>query len=174
MEPDEIAELGVLGILAEEDASLPRIRERLQHGFGRHWTAGHGTLGPTLSRLEGAGRVGRDGETYALTREGRERLLSLLRRPIDDVLDPTQRRHLRMKIGFLHHLPPRERDEELARLEDQFYRAREERTAVYRAHERQLGPERSYRRDMQELTVRLLDVHLEWIRELRDRQRPPA
>lgn len=166
MEQRQLTELGVLGFLNEREASLGTIQDRFNHNFGRHQFAGHGVLEPALARLREQGHV-RGSPTYRITESGRDRLRELLREPVSDVADPTQRPHLLVKLGFLHHLPPSEQDDEVARLEDQFHRARAEWIDVANAHGADEAAHSGYRLELIELTIQLLDAQLEWIGELR-------
>ena len=109
----------------------------------------------------------RGSRTYRITESGRDRLRKLVRERVSDVDDPGQRPHLLLKLGFLHHLPPSEQDEEVARLEDQFHRARAEWIEVANAHGADEAVHSGYRLELIELTIQLLDTQLEWIGELR-------
>lgn len=167
MDHRELTELGVLGVVAEGAADVETIRERLQHVFGRYWSVSYGAIGPTVSRLLEAGYLAKgEDDRYVATQAGRDRLAALLREPVEDVADPTQQPQFVVKLGFLHHLPPAERSDELAALEDRFVRARERFADARTAHDEAVDEPVGVRRDLQELTIRLLDVQLEWLREL--------
>jgi len=168
MDQRRLIELGVLGLLAEREASLDALRERFNHNFGRHQFAGYGTLRPTLDRLCEEGHAA-GADSYRITTAGRDRLRELLAEDVPAVDDPAHRPHLLIKLGFLHHLPPTRQDEELAALEDKFHAAREkwvEAAAVHDDPEVEMG-DTGYRRELIELTVDLLDTQLDWLGRLR-------
>ncbi len=176
MEPNRLAELGVLGILTEESADAETVRERLRHNFSRYWTAGYGALEPTLERLREDGHVaavtsvtaGRRETEYAITDDGRERLRTLLNEPIPEDEIPMGGPRLVLTLGFLHHLPADERSERFAALIDRFERARSRWNDVKTAHEETGAEPAGYRRDLQELAIRLIDTYCLWLTDLRD------
>lgn len=180
MDTRELAELGVLGSLAEESpATRKGIQDRLQHSFGRYWGAGSGALWPAVDDLDEAGCLERlppersvdnhPGEAYALTDSGRERLGELVRQPVDD-FGLGARSHLMMKLGFLHHLPPDERAAELASLADAAQTARARLVEVRDDHDEQVADHDQYgfRRELLDLRLRILDVFLEWLSARRE------
>jgi len=184
MEQRELTETVVLGLLAEEAGDLRSIQNRHKHYFGRYRDASYGVLKPTISRLKKDGLVMfvNDANTshqsvrankspgigvYTPSEDGREYFRSLLQRPVTDVSDPNQQFHLRVKLGFLHHLTASKQDEELARLEDRFEQARERWVSIMQTHEREVDDQYGLRQNMPELTVRLLDDHLNWIKSSR-------
>ena len=166
MDRSDTIELGVLGLLAEGEATVESLQKRFNHNFGRHQFAGRGTLDPTLDRLREEGYV-IGSQVYSLTDQGRERLRSLLREPVAAVDDPEHRPHLLVKLGFLHHLPAEGRDAELAHLEDQFHEARNAWLETARMHNEEVDHD-GFRLELVDLTVELLDTHLRWVRRLRD------
>ncbi|AGB32952.1 hypothetical protein C488_09896 [Natrinema pellirubrum DSM 15624] len=177
MESNQFAELGVLGVLAEEPADTETVRERLRHNFSRYWTAGYGALEPTVERLREVGHVtavtsvteaGRRETEYAITDNGRERLRTLLNEPIPDDEIPMGGPRLVLTIGFLHHLPTDERRDRLAALIDRFERARSRWHDVKATHEETLAEPTGYRRDLQDLAIRLVDTYCQWLTELWD------
>jgi len=177
MESNQLMELGVLGILAEESANKRAIRERLQHNFSRYWTASYGALDPAIERLRTANHIAMvsrmtvNGESqsteYEITEEGRNRLQELLQEPIPDGVVPAQHPEFMLKLGFLHHLPPAEREDQLATLVDQFEQARNRWIDIKATHEEAVSNPPGYRRALQELTIRLNDTYLEWLDEQR-------
>lgn len=177
MEPSQLAELGVLGLLAEEPADRRTVRERLQHNVGRYWTAGYGALEPAFERLQAADRIamvsptGADGERhgieYTITERGRDRLRELLKEPIPDDGIPTRQPQFMLKLGFLHHLPAADQTDQLALLADQFEQARNRWIDIKTRHEGAVSDPPGYRRELQDLTIRLTDTYLEWLEELR-------
>ncbi|MDF9745540.1 helix-turn-helix transcriptional regulator [Natrinema salsiterrestre] len=180
MEPNRLAELGVLGVLAEESADRERVRDRLQHNVGRYWTAGHGALEPAFERLRADEHIvavspsGDDGShrgvEYAITDGGRNRLRELLKEPIPDDDIPTRQPQFMLKLGFLHHLSAAEQTDQLAALADQFERVRDRWVDIKTGHEDAVPDPRGYRRELQELTIRLTETYLEWVNDLqRDR-----
>ncbi|WP_159900953.1 PadR family transcriptional regulator [Salinirussus salinus] len=176
MQRDSVIELGVLGLLAERDASAADLQERFNHNFGRHQFVGRGRLDPTLARLRDRGHVTEaytaEAGTCALTERGRDRLQTLLRKPVAAVDDPSHRPHFLVKLGFLHHLPADEQAAELAHLEDQFHEARNEWLDVATMHREEVPPHESYRLELVELTADLLDAQLKWVRRLREEVEP--
>lgn len=173
METSRLVELGVLGFLAEESADIRTVRERFKHNFGRYLTVSYGALGPAFERLEAADHVSmvsitdeRRRTEYEITERGRDRLRALLREPIPDEIGPARQPHLVVKVGFLHHLPEEERTDKLAALVDQFERARNRWMDVKATHTDAVSDSPGYRRDLQELNVRLYDTYLEWLDEL--------
>ena len=176
MQRDSVIELGVLGLLAERDASAADLQERFNHNFGRHQFVGRGRLDPTLARLRDRGYVTQaytaEAGTCALTERGRDRLLALLREPVAAVDDPSHRPHFLVKLGFLHHLPADQQAEELRHLEDQFHEARNEWLDIAAMHREEVSAHDGYRLDLVELTADLLDAQLKWVRRLRDEIRP--
>lgn len=167
MDRRPVIELGVLGLLAERDATATELKERFNHNFGRHQFAGHGTLGPTLDRLHEEEYL-TGAQEYTLTERGRDRLRTLLREPVPAVDNPSHRPHLLVKLGFLHHLPPEDQAAELAYLEDQFHQARNSWVETLTMHEEEVTSHDGYRVELIELTVDLLDTQLEWVRRLRE------
>lgn len=176
MQRDSVIELGVLGLLAERDASAADLQERFNHNFGRHQFVGRGRLDPTLARLRDSGHVTEaytdEAGTCSLTDRGHDRLLTLLREPVAAVDDPAHRPHFLVKLGFLHHLPADEQAEELAHLEDQFHEARNEWLDIAAMHREEVAPHESYRMELVELTADLLDAQLKWVRRLREGVEP--
>lgn len=176
MQRDSVIELGVLGLLAERDASAADLQERFNHNFGRHQFVGRGRLDPTLARLRDRGHVTEAytaaAGTCSLTERGRDRLETLLREPVAAVDDPAHRPHFLVKLGFLHHLPPDEQAAELAHLEDQFHEARNEWLDVAAMHREEVSSHESYRMELVELTADLLDTQLQWVQRLREEVEP--
>lgn len=176
MQRDSVIELGVLGLLAERDASAADLQERFNHNFGRHQFVGRGRLDPTLARLRDRGHVtdayAAEAGTCSLTERGRDRLQTLLREPVAAVDDPAHRPHFLVKLGFLHLLPAEEQAAELAHLEDQFHEARNEWLDIATMHREEVAPHGSYRMELVELTADLLDAQLRWVRRLRDQVEP--
>lgn len=175
MNTNEIGEFGVLGVLAEGRADLETIHDRLQHTVGRYWTAGHGVLEPTLDRLQSAGHVAavpvstEGGETktaFEITADGRERFREFLRRPVPADAVVTRQPQFVLQIGFLHHLPPAEQADQLAALEDRVEQERNRWLDVIERHEAASDDPAGYRRDLQDLTVRLYDTYREWFSQL--------
>jgi DNA-binding PadR family transcriptional regulator len=115
MDPEDIAALGALGVLAEADGAVTArtVRERLRHNFGRFWADGYGALLPALSRLAEtdppAVSVAPEGAaaTYAITDRGRERLRNLLSEPIPDPTDPDACPQFVLKSGSCTTCRPR-------------------------------------------------------------------
>lgn len=181
MDQRDLASLGVLGVLAEEDgATLDRIHEKLKHNFGRYWGASTGILGPTLSALEDDDLVelARTGGTweYTLTAAGREQLRTLLKKPVQDVSHELFHPHLLMKIGFAHHLPAADRRAEITELQAQLSEERDRIRNVQLAHEDGASSESTgYRGDLFELQIRIMDVCSDWLDELlEDRRERPS
>lgn len=177
MDANRLAELGVLGMLAEEPADERTVRERLRHNFSRYWTAGYGALDPTMERLRAGGHLeavttvtaqGRRETEYAITDEGRDRLRTLLNESIPDDEIPMGGPRLVLTLGFLHHLSADERRDRLAALIDRFEEARSRWSDVKSTHEETLSGPTGYRRDLQELSIRLIDTYLRWLADLRD------
>jgi len=176
MQRDSVIELGVLGLLAERDASPADLQDRFNHNFGRHQFVGRGRLDPTLARLRESDHVTAvhtaEAGTCSLTERGRDRLQTLLRGPVAAVDDPSHRPHFLVKLGFLHHLPPDEQAAELAHLEDQFHAARNEWLDIAATHREEVSTHDGYRLDLIELTADLLDAQLRWVRRLREDVEP--
>ncbi|ELZ04056.1 hypothetical protein C482_03451 [Natrialba chahannaoensis JCM 10990] len=173
MEQRELASIGVLGILAEEDrASVETVHERLQHTFGRYWGASTGILVPTIDHLEEQGHVELTASTpvatYKLTDSGQDRLQSLLTGPVEDVSHPSFRPHLMLKLGFLHHLPTERQRDELNQIKDQLHTARETLLDIDETHETAVENRESvgYRRNLTDLRVRITDAFLAWLDEV--------
>ena len=175
MDASDLASLGILGVLAEEEtATVERIRERLQHNFGKYWAGSYGVLLPTVSRLTepdsgsepAVERVESD-DTYAITERGFERLYDLLREPIEDVANPMNYPQFALKLGFLHHLPGDDQRAELAALEDRFEGARNHYVELRDLHGDEFDAPRGYRRELFSLRAMVLDDHLQWLRSLR-------
>ena len=171
MHTNEIGEFGVLGVLAEGAADLETVHDRLQHTVGRYWTAGHGVLEPTLDRLRSAGHVapvsadgGAETKTaFEITADGRDRLADLLRRPVPADAIVTRQPQFVLKMGFLHHLPAAEQADQLAALEDRVEQERNRWLDVIDRHAAASADPPGYRRDLQDLTVRLYDTYREWL-----------
>lgn len=168
MDQQELAEVGVLGTLKDDDpATLERIHSSLRDNFRRYWGYGYGVLSPARDRLLEAGHIepaATGDERYVITSAGVDRLEALLRSPIEEgtVIDIDQRHRLVIRVGFLHHLPPGDQSAVLAEMED---RLREERTSWQRRFSAADDDvdSRGYRADMADLIVRIIDSHLEWI-----------
>ena len=170
MDQRTIANLGILGVLAErESASIRDVHDTLRHSLGRYWGASTGVLGPTMTRLEENGHVelslADGGDPYRITDSGVERLRSLLREPLEDVADAPLQAPMLMKLGFLHHLPLDEQRRELARLTDQLKTARAELVDLQSVHEAAVDDETDagYRFDLIRLRVFVLDAVIEWL-----------
>ncbi|MDS0477008.1 hypothetical protein [Natrinema sp. 1APR25-10V2] len=169
MNQRELATLGALGVLAEEETATVRaVHETLQHNFGNYWGASTGVLGPTMTRLEEAGHVGltlTDGGTYRITESGIARLQSLLRDPVDGLSSSPLQPQLVMKLGFLHHLPLPEQREEIDALADRVRTAREELGDVKSIHEAEVDDavDTGYRGDLILLRIFVLDALLDWL-----------
>jgi DNA-binding PadR family transcriptional regulator len=174
MKQRELASLGVLGGLAEEDvATVDRIRDKLQHNFGRYWGASSGILVPTISKLEEDEHVEtvRAGEEYGyeITSTGRDRLKTLLRKRIEDISHPSYRAHLMLKLGFLHHLSPDEQEGEIESLQDQLLEARDRLLTLEVRHEEGVESSRNtgYRRHLIDLRVGIIDAFLDWLEDVK-------
>lgn len=162
-DPRHLMELGALGILAEESADKPTVRERLQHNFSRYWTASHGMLDPTIERLRTAEHIAMispmtveeepPATEYEITERGRERLQELLGEPIDADIVAARHPHFMLKVGFPHHLPPAEQDEQLAALADIFEQARNRWMDIKATHQAIDAPSRNSRSGS---TIRIL------------------
>ncbi|QFU84659.1 PadR family transcriptional regulator [Natronorubrum aibiense] len=170
MEQRQLASLGVLGVLAEEEtATMNRIHEKLRHSFGRYWGASTGILMPTISQLEDDGHVTsvRDGDEYGyeITSAGHERLQTLLSEPVDDISNPTFHSHLFLKLGFLHHLPTAAQHDELNALQAQLFEARDRLRTLEARHEDESSSSNAtgYRSQLLDLRVRIIDAFLEWL-----------
>lgn len=166
MDQPRLVELGVLGLLAEERATLEGLKERFNHNFGRYQFAGHGTLDPAVERLADAGRVAGTG-TYHITDQGEERLDELLREPVEAVHDPAHRPHLLLKLGFLHHLPEDAQRDALAALEDRFHETLSTWRDIATAHDEGVDHV-GYRRELFDLQISLLATQREWVASLRE------
>lgn len=160
--------LGVLGIFAEQDATHQEMRDRLQHNFGRYVTAGYGALKPAISDLREDQLIKYTDGRYSIEQKGRTYLRTLLRESIEDVRDPTQKPHLFMKLGFLHHLSEKEQEDELATLEDQFQQARDKWVAIHDQHKQAISSSQGYRREILDLDIRTFDVYLNWVKNIRE------
>lgn len=177
MKTNELAEIGVLGILAESATplSLKSIQTRLQRNFNQYWEYGSGVLLPTSERLQQDDYIRRsstDSETkYDITPDGVTRLQSLLNRSIDveDVMTISRRHQVIIQLGFLHHLSQDEQIKLLTEMEDQL----QEQLDAWesRADTAQETEEGSlwcgYRRDFIDLNRRILEVHIDWIQNLK-------
>lgn len=168
MDQKELAEVGVLGTLQDDDpATLEGIHSRLRDNFRRYWGYGYGVLSPARDRLLEVGHIepaATGDERYVITTSGVDRLRDLLRSPLEEgtVIDIDQRHRLVIRVGFLHHLPPGDQADVLAEMED---RLREERESWLQRFSAADGDAdtRGYRADMADLIVRIIDSHLEWI-----------
>lgn len=180
----DLTELGILGVLNEWEAlSLETIHDRLQHNFGSYWTYSYGTLLPRVTQLEEDGYVdvakgsddsfpgdSVDGQTFEITPTGRERLQALLRQPLAALEDPTQRHKLMIKLGFIHHLPPDERTEELDSLIDRLHEFRREWVEALEAHDDEtMEPfaAHGYRVRLIELSIEIIDTITRWLEDVR-------
>lgn len=175
MDQRDLASLGVLGVLAEEDgATIDRIHEKLKHNFGRYWGASTGILAPTLSALENDGLVEltrvEQSWGYTLTAAGRERLRALLKQPVQDVSHELFHPHLLMKVGFAHHLPTADRRAEIAELQAQLREERDQIRTVQLEHDDAATEHTGYRGDLFELQIRIIDTCSDWLAELTDDQ----
>ncbi|MFB6300375.1 MAG: hypothetical protein ABEH65_08960 [Halobacteriales archaeon] len=184
METKQLAEIGVLGTLAEssEPLSLQAIQHRLRKNFERYWDYGQGVVSPAISRLRENDHIRHmhvDAESrYEITATGISRLQSLLDRSIeiDDLMTISQRHHVIIQFGFLHHLSQNDQAKLLTEIESQL---REEldtwETLTKTKHE----PDsehyrwRGYRDDIIDLNKRLLEEHIEWIQTLSTYPSPP-
>ena len=164
MEQQRVLRLGVLGILNEDESTLNTIQKRFNHRFGRHQFAGYGALEPVIKRLCEDGYI-TGTISYSITESGRSHLRTLLCEPVSDVSNPNNRPHLLLKLGFIHHLPHDSQYEELAHLEDQFDQQRLKWMERATTHTEMTHSEN--RPDLIDLTIRLMETQLEWIRECR-------
>ena len=168
MDQKELAEVGVLGTLRDDDpATLERIHSRLRDNFRRYWGYGYGVLSPARDRLLSAGHIepaSSGDERYVITPAGVDRLQELLRSPLEEgtVIDIDQRHRLVIRVGFLHHLPPADQIDVLAEMEDRLREERDSWEQRFSAAEEDTDT-RGYRADMADLIVRIIDSHLEWI-----------
>lgn len=177
MKTAELAETGVLGILAESAVplSLKSIQTRLQRNFDKYWEYGNGVLSPTLKRLRQDGLIQRsttEPETkYDITTDGISRLQSLLKQPIeiDDGMTISRRHQVIIQFGFLHHLP---QDEQIRLLNEVEHQLQEQLDTWERRSDNARETERDslwrgYRGDLIDLNKRVLKEHIEWVQELK-------
>lgn len=164
METREVLELGVLGLLAEEPATVESLRDRFNHNFGRHQFAGYGSLNPLLDRLREDGYISGDA-TLEVTAQGQAYLRDLLRTPVENVRDPSHHAHLFVKLTLLHHLPTNTQREELATLETQFQEALETVRDIADAHHGDGG--RDERLPVFSLQEELVETYLAWVADRR-------
>lgn len=178
MKASELAELGVLCVLNEEETLSKRgIQDKLQHNFSRYWQFSNGVLWPAVERLEDDGRLDRhvdqsdDGErvTYSITDDGVDRLQELLRKPMDDIFQLHRRHILVMKLGALHHLPDDEQEEQLQRLQEQAQSACDYARTIRREHAENVDDraEYGYRRELLDLRIRILEELIDWIESIK-------
>lgn len=173
MDTKELAELGILGILAEanEPLSIATIQDRLQENFDRYWEYGQGVLSPAVERLENNDNIQYVPVTssYEITYDGKDRLTTLLRQSIDveDATTITRRHHLVIQFGFLHHLPESEQVQVLNTLENKFQEEYDRwHTIADKEQTSSLNESQGYRQDLIDLNIRILSEHIDWIQNL--------
>jgi DNA-binding PadR family transcriptional regulator len=176
MNPSKMADMGVLCMLEEEPGlTKAELRERLQHNFGRYWSAGTGVVWSAIDRLEDEALIerevkntGNEPPTFAITDAGNERLESLILEPVEDLFHPIQRPMLMMKLGSLHHLPEEKQREVIGRFQDEALEARDRIRTIQRSHDEAIDDHQryGYRRDMFDLRLRLVDEILDWLESI--------
>jgi DNA-binding PadR family transcriptional regulator len=176
MNPSKMADMGVLCMLEEEPGlTKAELRERLQHNFGRYWSAGTGVVWSAIDRLEDEALIerevkntGNEPPTFAITDAGNERLESLILEPVEDLFHPIQRPMLMMKLGSLHHLPQAKQREVIGRFQDEALEARDRIRTIQRSHDEAIDDHQryGYRRDMFDLRLRLVDEILDWLESI--------
>ncbi|MFB6304015.1 MAG: hypothetical protein ABEH47_02525 [Haloferacaceae archaeon] len=183
MRYDDLAAVGVLGVLAEQGPeTLGGVRETLKHNFARYWGFSSGVLSPTIRELEEAGHVEasvREDEdaaadldaeeyVYSITDGGYEHLRDLIREGLRDrdSFDVSQRSQVMVRLGFLHHLPEREQAAALSAIADGLRAEREKWEEVRRAHRESEREGAGYRGELTRLNVRMIDTFIEWIEGL--------
>lgn len=178
MNSSELAELGVLCVLNEEETlSREGIKDKLRHNFGRYWQVSDSALWPAIKRLEDDGRLHRDVDSnadgewvlYSIAESGTDRLQELLREPIDDIFQLHRRHILMMKLGSLHHLSDDEQETQLKRLQERAERARENAQTIRREHAERVDSrgEYGYRRELLDLRISILEELIDWIGSIR-------
>jgi DNA-binding PadR family transcriptional regulator len=175
MKYSNLAEVGILGVLNERGASpLGEVQDVLQHNFGHYYGFSYGVVMPTVRELEKRGDVvsssGTDGEySYHITDSGRERLQELLLDALTDneAADVSNHQYVLVHLGFLHHLPERDRTAALASLKEALRERREKWLEVERTHaDADVGTNTGCRRDIFRLNTRIIEVLLEWLQEI--------
>lgn len=178
MNSSELAELGVLCVLNEEETlSRERVKDRLRDNFGRYWQVSSGVLWPAIDSLENEGRLERRVDTndnaervlYSITESGVDRLQELLREPIDDIFQLHRRHILIMKLGSLHHLSDDEQEAQVRRLQERAKHALENARTTRREYaESGHDPTQyGYRRELLDLRIRILEELIDWIGSIR-------
>lgn len=182
MRYDDLAAVGVLGVLAEQGPeTLGGVRETLKHNFARYWGFSSGVLSPTIRELEEAGHVEAsvretedagdiDAEEYVyrVTDGGYEHLRDLVREGLRDRedFDVSQRSQVMVRLGFLHHLSEREQAAALSAIADGLRAEREKWEEVRRSHRERGAEGTGYRGDLVRLNVRMVDTFIEWVEDL--------
>lgn len=135
-------QLAVLGALSVAPASGYAVREGIRDVLGDFWSESFGQIYPTIAELE-RGRMIRRREgtragasVFELTKRGHDRLVALLREPIQP---QKPRNGLMLRLFFGRHLGPDECRELIAaakaQAQAQLTRLGEERAAVERETE---------------------------------------
>jgi DNA-binding PadR family transcriptional regulator len=100
-------ELAVLGALSVEPMTGYRLRSAITDTLGHFWHESFGQIYPTLTALEAAGLVEREGATgsgaFHITTAGEARLQHLLAQPFSP---PRARDPLLLRLFFARHVPP--------------------------------------------------------------------
>lgn len=122
-------ELAVLGALSTQPMTGYAVRDGIRQVLGHFWHESFGQIYPTLADLETRGLISREpggrtgSSTFAITTPGRQRLLELLRSPIQQI-PPRNGLMLRLFFGRVlgidacRALIQQARDEALQRLRE--------------------------------------------------------
>ena len=177
MKPHDLAEVGILGMLNEQNSlSADMITDRLQHNFSKYWGFSRGVLSSAIANLKEEEYITlsinseESKYVYYITPEGKDRLHRLIREPFetDEAFNFSNRHHVLIRLGFLHHLPEEEQTAVLNTLEDRLAVEREQWVEIQQMHERERpnDAQTGYRQDLIQLNITMLDALLEWVKGL--------
>ena len=177
MKPHDLAEVGILGMLNEQNSlSADMITDRLQHNFSKYWGFSRGVLSSAIADLKEEEYITlsinseESKYVYYITAKGKDRLHGLIREAFetDEAFNFSNRHHVLIRLGFLHHLPEEEQAAMLNTLEDRLATEREQWVEIQQIHERERpnDAQTGYRQDLIQLNITMLDALIEWVEGL--------